>query len=109
MANNVRVLSFAVGLVAFAFLGCHKRTSYSEMKALIDHELPVGSSPERALALLDSMHAERSDYGPNHIITANLGQSYSKGPVNGNVYVVLHYDAQNRLTKAETNEVLTGP
>ena len=107
--TNMRLFSFVVGLVSLAFLGCRKGTSYSEIKALIDRELPVGSTPQRALALLDSMHAEHSDFGPNHVITANFGESYSKGPVKGDVYVVLHYDGQNRLTKSETNEVLTGP
>jgi hypothetical protein len=105
----MRILRLGVGVLAVALLGCHRRANLADIKSLTDRELPVGSSPQRALALLDSLHAEHSDYGANRVITANCGESYGKGPVSGNVYVVLYYDPRDHLSRAETKEVLTGP
>lgn len=107
----MRVTSLVAIIGALPLLGCPRRPRPTEasVRATVDSIIPRGSSPQRTLQVLDSLKVEHSIYGKNRIITANFGESHSKGLVSGAIYVTLYFDNGDRLTRSEVKERFTGP
>jgi len=79
--------------------------------AQLHQELPPGSTPQRALQVLDSARVEHSGYLPDagRIITANFGESYEFLLISSSVYVTLYFDEHNLLARIKVEEIATGP
>jgi hypothetical protein len=107
----MRLILIAVVLGVLGLLGCTRRSRPTEagVRATVDRFIPLGSDPQHTLRVLDSLKVEHSAYGNNRIITANFGESQSKGLVSGAVYVTLYFDEGDRLVRTEVKERFTGP
>lgn len=92
--------------------GCKPHSDLrGRVQALLDRELPLGSTPQRALEVLDSSRVKHSAYlkDANRIITANYGESYRFFLVSSSVYVTLYFDSNDRLLRAKVEEIGSGP
>jgi hypothetical protein len=98
-------------LAAAVFFFWPHRSGLTEqgVRTTVERFIPLGSSPESTLRVLDSLKVEHSQYGTNRVITANFGASQSKGLVSGAIYVTLYFDTSNHLTRHDVKEYLTGP
>ena len=108
----MRVLRLC-SLLAVSFLfACRFQSDLRDrVEAQVNNRLLVGSSPDAALHFLDSLGLEHSAYlrQTDRIITANFGESYRLLSVSSNVYLTLFYDEHDRLSRADVEEIMTGP
>ncbi len=89
--------------------GARPRVTQASVQAIVDSLIPVGSVPQRALRVLDSLKVQHSDYGKQRSISANFGKSHDDGIVTGAVYVTLTYDSTDHLATRTVKELFTGP
>lgn len=100
-----------VALIAFFGLFYRPHTNLLERtRTEIARRLPIGSSSDRAIAVLDSLHVVHSDLvTPDRIITANFGESYRLFLVTSSVYLTLYFDKDRRLEQTKVEEIGSGP
>jgi hypothetical protein len=97
------------GIALVCLLGCFLTTVHG-VEATLHKALPLGSPPDRALFVLDSLRTEHSDYNRlERSIAAKFGVSYWALFVTGNVFATLYYDRSDRLERIDVQEHLTGP
>lgn len=106
----MRLMIFAI-VGGLALFGCSRapRPTEASVRGTVGRLIPLGSNPQHTLHVLDSLKVEHSTYGKNRIITANFGESQSKGLVSGAIYVTLYFDEGDRLVRSEVKERFTGP
>lgn len=72
--------------------------------------IPVGTTRERAIAVLDSLEIEHSSYdSEKRTITGIVRNTSSTATTKSSIQVVLSFDAEARLSAHEIREVFTGP
>ena len=91
--------------------GCKPHSDLrQQVQTHLESALRLGSTPERALQVLDSARVTRSEYlRDDRIITANFGESYRFLMVSSSVYVTLYYDPNDRLIRIRVEEIASGP
>jgi len=108
----MKKLASATAALIMLLTACKPHSNLRQrVQAQLNEELPCGSTPQRALQVLDSAHVEHSEYLPEEgrIITANFGESYRLLLVSSSVYVTFYFDENNLLTRTKVEEIATGP
>jgi len=97
-------------LLGAILLGCRSRPyDFGPYQASLNQEIPIGSTPERALAVLDSVGIPHSGYSPT--VRKIVGSLREPDPkmIFGTLRVVLTFDENRTLVDREIRVVYTGP
>jgi hypothetical protein len=75
----MRILIAALGVLvraaaAFFFWGHRSGLTEGSVRTTVDRLIPLGSSPQSTVRVLDSLKVEHSQYGKNRIVTATFGE-----------------------------------
>jgi hypothetical protein len=99
-----RAAATALGLALCSATACAPAAPGQAVQALsaeLARELPVGSSPEKALAFLEARHAEHSGYVAHaRTIYASLSVEAGRDEAPTTVILELRFDEARRLREA---------
>ena len=111
--NTLRQVWFALGLLACS--ACHAATT-ADVEAWIKKDLPIGSSKEQVISVLDARGIEHSGrykpelyYDKNKTISAALRDTKKGALVTSGVFIEFRFDAADKLLSYSVKELLTGP
>lgn len=98
-------------LASSAWTSCTQHTmTVAEVERTMKETIPVGTTRERAIAILDSLEIEHSSYdSEKRTITGIVRNTSSTATTKSSIQVVLSFDAEDRLSAHEIREVFTGP
>lgn len=98
-------------LASSAWTSCTQHTmTVAEVERTMKETIPVGTTRERAIAVLDSLEIEHSSYdSEKRTITGIVRNTSSTATTKSSIQVVLSFDAEARLSAHEIREVFTGP
>lgn len=101
----------AVLLALFAIAGCEREAiSISDLEQALNGLIPLGSSVQRAVSVLDSLGAEHSAYdSTGGTLTAMFKETSRSLMVDGSIQVRMSFDSTGRLLRHSLREVLTAP
>jgi hypothetical protein len=101
----VVLCTLAILVGAAAWLG-KPRTTPAEIHALIGEETPIGSTPQRVVAFLDSARIERSPYHTHDRSIYALWRRTSVRLLSeSSIQVRFFFDEENRLSRYEVEEM----
>lgn len=115
MTNYLAVLARSLVLVALcvAIGACHGRrvnTTRDQVESRIRSSIPSGSDVAHALATLDSMGVEHSEYDPaTRTVDGIIRRTAESFLVEDAVQMRFTFDENNRLARISFDEVATGP
>lgn len=79
-----------------------------ELRAAVERELPPGSSKAQVLGFLTARGIEHSE-GKDRVIYGGIPKAWEGGVTKSGIYLKFHMNEQDRLLRAEVQEVFTAP
>jgi len=109
--QGLKAWSIAIqSCMAASLLACrHPAYDFTPLEQAIDAAIPLGSSPERAVVVLDSLAIPHGEFDPVRRTLIGSQREPSPGTVFGTLRVVLTYDGNRHLVDRDSQVVFTGP